>query len=58
MSIVLGDRTVDISAMSQEVLIDVWMGISYLIYSNRKAKTCLPLTKFSFIYMTVRSKIE
>jgi hypothetical protein len=39
MSIMLKNRTIDFTAMSQETLVDVWVGISSLIYENQKVKT-------------------
>jgi hypothetical protein len=39
MTIMLDNRTVDIATISTEILADVWVGISHLIYSRQKTKT-------------------
>jgi hypothetical protein len=44
--------------MSQETLVDVWVGISSLIYENQKVKTWIPLERHQFIVMSVKAKIE
>jgi hypothetical protein len=58
MSIMLKNRTVDFTAMGQEVLIDVWVGLSSMIYESQKIKTCIPLTRHQFAVFSVQAKIR
>jgi hypothetical protein len=57
-SIILKNRTLDFASKTQSNLIDIWVGISRLIYDENPVRSTIPLNKHMFIVAIVKMKLQ